>query len=49
VTDPIAAGTDRLRWAGAHVLVAAAGTAWLLLVAGLALGVVHGLRRRDIG
>jgi ABC-2 type transport system permease protein len=40
----LAAGTGRLRWAGAHVLVAAAGSAWLLLVAGFALGVVHGLR-----
>ncbi|HEY6745876.1 MAG TPA: ABC transporter permease [Mycobacteriales bacterium] len=45
----LAAGTDRLRWAGAHVLVAAAGSAWLLLVAGLALGAVHGLRTGDPG
>jgi ABC-2 type transport system permease protein len=45
----LAAGTDRLRWAGAHVLVAAAGSVWLLLVAGLALGFVHGLRTGDPG
>jgi ABC-2 type transport system permease protein len=45
----LAAGTDRLRWAGAHVLVAAAGSAWLLAVAGLALGAVHGLRTGDAG
>jgi polyether ionophore transport system permease protein len=45
----LAAGTGRLSWAGAHVLVAAAGSAWLLLVAGVALGLVHGLRLRDPG
>lgn len=45
----LAAGTDRLRWGGAHVLVAAAGSAWLLFVAGLALGAVHGLRTGDPG
>lgn len=45
----LAAGTDRLRWAGAHVLVAALGSAWLLGVAGAALGVVHGRRTEDAG
>lgn len=45
----LAAGADRLRWAGAHVLVAAAGSAWLLLVSGLALGALHGLRTGDPG
>ncbi|HST63646.1 MAG TPA: ABC transporter permease, partial [Mycobacteriales bacterium] len=45
----LAAGTGRLRWAGAHVLVAAAGSAWLLLVAGFFLGLVHGLRTGDAG
>jgi ABC-2 type transport system permease protein len=45
----LAAGIGRLRWAGAHVLVAAAGSVWLLLVAGFALGVVHGLRLGDAG
>ncbi|HEV7656658.1 MAG TPA: ABC transporter permease [Mycobacteriales bacterium] len=45
----LAAGTPRLRWAGAHVLVAAAGSAWLLAVAGVTLGLVHGLRTGDPG
>jgi ABC-2 type transport system permease protein len=45
----LAAGAGRLRWAGAHALVAAAGSAWLLLVAGLFLGAVHALRTHDAG
>jgi ABC-2 type transport system permease protein len=45
----LAAGTDRLRWGGAHVLIAALGSAWLLAVAGAALGLVHGLRTGDLG
>jgi ABC-2 type transport system permease protein len=48
--DPVlAAGTDRLRWAGGHVLVAAAGSAWLLGIAGVSLGAVHALRTHDAG
>ena len=45
----LAAGTDRLRWGGAHVLIAALGSAWLLAVAGAALGLVHALRTGDLG
>jgi ABC-2 type transport system permease protein len=45
----LATATQRLRWGGAHVLVAALGSAWLLAVSGLALGLVHGLRTGDTG
>jgi ABC-2 type transport system permease protein len=45
----LAAGTERLRWAGAHVLIAALGSGWLLLVSGVALGLVHSLRTGDPG
>lgn len=44
----LATGVSRGRWAGAHVLVAALGSAWLLLVAGLVMGLVHGLRVSDV-
>ena len=48
--EPVLAGaTGRLRWAGGHVLVAALGSAWLLLAAGAALGLVHALRTGDSG
>jgi ABC-2 type transport system permease protein len=48
--EPVLAGaTGRLRWAGGHVLVAALGSAWLLLVAGAALGLMHALRTGDAG
>jgi len=33
--------TSRTRWAGSHVVLAAAGTAWLLLLAGLGAGAVR--------
>ena len=48
--EPVLAGAvERLRWGGGHVLVAALGSAWLLLVAGAALGLVHALRTGDAG
>jgi ABC-2 type transport system permease protein len=48
--EPVLAGaTSRLRWGGGHVLVAALGSAWLLLVAGAALGLLHALRTGDAG
>jgi ABC-2 type transport system permease protein len=45
----LATATDRLRWGGAHVLVAALGSTWLLLAAGLPLGLVHAWRTGDAG
>ena len=48
--EPVLAGAvERLRWGGGHVLVAALGSAWLLLVAGAALGLVHAWRTGDTG
>ena len=48
--EPVLAGAvRRLRWGGGHVLVAALGSAWLLLVAGAALGLVHAWRTGDAG
>ena len=48
--EPVLAGAvRRLRWGGGHVLVAALGSAWLLLVAGVALGLVHAWRTGDAG
>jgi ABC-2 type transport system permease protein len=48
--EPVLAGAvRRLRWGGGHVLVAALGSAWLLLVAGAALGLVHAWRTGDGG
>jgi ABC-2 type transport system permease protein len=48
--EPVLAGAvERLRWGGGHVLVAALGSAWLLLVAGASLGLVHALRTGDAG
>ena len=48
--EPVLAGAvQRVRWGGGHVLVAALGSAWLLLVAGAGLGVVHALRTGDAG
>ena len=48
--EPVLAGAvRRLRWGGGHVLVAALGSAWLLLVAGVALGLVHAWRTGDTG
>ena len=43
----LATGTSRLRWAGSHVVLALAGVAGLIVVAGLAIGVGHGLAIGD--
>jgi len=45
----LAAATPRLRWVASHALIALAGVAWLLLVAGLATGLGHGLAVGDPG
>ena len=45
----MAGAVERLRWGGGYVLVAALGSAWLLLAAGAALGLVHALRTGDAG
>lgn len=45
LTTPV----DRLRWAGSHLVIAAVGSVVLLASAGLAAGVVHGLRSDDLG
>jgi ABC-2 type transport system permease protein len=40
---------SRWRWAGAHLACAAAGTLAIMLAAGLAMGLLHGLRTGDLG
>lgn len=45
----LATGVTRTRWALSHVLIAIAGTVVLLTLAGLAAGLVHGLRAHDLG
>jgi ABC-2 type transport system permease protein len=48
--DTILSGTSgRVRWAVSQLVVAAAGTAWLLAVAGLATGLGYGLRAGSAG
>lgn len=39
----LADGTTRIRWAAAHLAIALLGTALVLIVAGAAVGVAHGL------
>jgi ABC-2 type transport system permease protein len=45
----LATAVPRTTWAGSHLLVAAAGSALLLVVGGLVAGVAHGLRAGDLG
>jgi ABC-2 type transport system permease protein len=45
----LAAAVSRTRWAGAHVLLAAAGSAWLMLVLAVTTGLLHGARVGDVG
>lgn len=45
----LATRTDRLRWAGSHLLFALLGTALLLAVAGVGAGVAYGAAVHDIG
>ncbi len=45
----LAAAVGRVRWAGGHAAIAAAGTVVVLAAYGLAVGVAHGLRTGDLG
>ncbi|GAA4542478.1 ABC transporter permease [Amycolatopsis samaneae] len=45
----LATGVSRLRWAVSHLVFAFLGTALLLLIAGLMLGLANGLRSGNIG
>lgn len=45
----LATATGRLRWTGSHLLFSLLGPAVVLLAAGLAMGVTHGLNVRDVG
>lgn len=45
----LATGVGRVAWAASHLAIALLGTTVLLLSAGLAAGVVHGLRVGDVG
>lgn len=44
----LATGVRRVTWASSHLLFAIVGPAVLLLVAGLAMGVAHGLQVNDV-
>src|SRR5262249_19523140 len=44
----LATGVTRWQWAASHLLGAVGGIVVLLLTAGLAVGLVHGLRSRDV-
>jgi ABC-2 type transport system permease protein len=43
----LAAATPRIRWVASHWLIALAGVAWLMLVAGLATGLGHAIAVGD--
>jgi len=45
----LATSVPRIGWAGSHLLVAATGSAVLLVTGGLVAGVAHGLRAGDLG
>jgi ABC-2 type transport system permease protein len=45
----LATRAGRIRWAMSHLVIAASGTAVLLLAGGLAAGLAHGLRTGDVG
>jgi ABC-2 type transport system permease protein len=45
----LATSVGRLRWAGSHLVFAFFGTAALLLVGGLFMGLANGLRTGDVG
>jgi ABC-2 type transport system permease protein len=45
----LATGVSRTRWAASHLTFALVGSAALLAVAGLAMGLTHGLRGHDLG
>ncbi|MEV0351468.1 ABC transporter permease [Nonomuraea sp. NPDC050680] len=43
----LARGVPRWRWLAGHLVLALAGSAWILILAGLAAGLAHGLRIGD--
>lgn len=45
----LATGVGRLRWMGGHLVFVLLGSALLLAVAGLGMGLAHGLRVDDVG
>lgn len=45
----LATAVNRLRWAGSHLVFPALGTVALLLAAGLAAGIAHGVQAHDVG
>ena len=45
----LATSTSRWTWLGSHLVIALAGTAWLLVVLGASVGLVRGLAVGDIG
>ncbi|TDD90115.1 ABC transporter permease [Actinomadura rubrisoli] len=45
----LATATGRLRWAAGHLLIALAGTALMLLIAGAATGITYGAAAGDVG
>jgi ABC-2 type transport system permease protein len=45
----LSTSVPRIGWAGSHLLVAAVGSAVLLVTGGLVAGVAHGLRAGDLG
>jgi ABC-2 type transport system permease protein len=45
----LATAVPRIRWAGSHLLVAAAGATVVLATGGLVAGLAHGLRAGDLG
>jgi ABC-2 type transport system permease protein len=49
VEPALATAVGRLRWVGSHLLFSLLGPAVVLVAAGLALGITHGLNVRDVG
>ncbi|MFL6124374.1 ABC transporter permease [Actinophytocola sp.] len=49
VEPVLATATGRLRWLASHLLFSLLGPAVVLVAAGLAMGVTHGLNVRDVG
>lgn len=45
----LATATGRLHWMGSHLLFSLLGPAVVLVAAGLAMGITHGLNVRDVG
>lgn len=45
----LATSTSRWTWLGSHLVIALAGTVWLLMLLGASVGLVRGLAEGDIG